>query len=285
MGSTACAMKKAFSRPCPIFPLYFRCNMVYNMGMKKWFVCVCVILAVALAAAPVALAEEAHYVVPQGTDIYFEHFDFDEDTGATSRSAFLLPAGFTVQFNGFTSGNNKAKVFFGGLNGYISATDWAKMSANASTTAIALPSIEVKVDDLTVYRFVDDGRKEVAIAGGQKLYYLGNYTHVNGVRYYATRMEGDTSFVYYALVSHANEAEIEQVLHPTTNVVEVVEPTAEVEKNETKQFGWVRFVLILGIVVPLITILFMIIKPKAAKRRQHREIYDGDDDYDGIDEV
>jgi len=251
--------------------------------------CIFVLASCLSVAAPVAAAEEIYYVVQEGQEVYLDYarMVIDGDAFRLVRARFLLPTGYT--FKTTESTTDRLKVTYCGLTDcYVSTADMDKLTVSPSE--VALPDITVKVDDLFVYRFVYEegtaGKLEPqgSVAADAKLTYLGTYTY-NSVAYLAVRMEG-SSDIYYTLASHSNEAEINAILHPAANIVEPKGTnTDDAAATKDKEFTWVRFVLILGIIVPLISIVLMIVRPAATRRRAHREIYDNDDDYDGIDEV
>lgn len=251
--------------------------------MKKLLVLTSCLLVLAACFAPVPLAraEEVYYVVPEGQEIVFEFALLNEDNTVTV-APLVLPDGVTVQK--VSEGTAKITVVYNGLTGKITKEDIQKMAVSASSAGKAI-DIAVKVDDNYIYTFDSNGhREEHTVTADTHLAYLGTYVY-NQVAYFAVKKEAE-NMVYYALCSHANEEEINAILHPTANIIEANEPQSAVASaDKGSEFTWVRFILILGIVVPLITIVLMIIRPTAKRRRTHREIYDSDDDYDGIDEV
>ena len=255
--------------------------------MKKLlvlFLAICVMVA-CFVVVPTAAAEEGlFYVVSEGQEVYLQYAKMDDSTFQVSRAKVLLPAGYTVQTK--VAGTNIKVSYMGIEDFYITQADLEKMTVSPSEKA--LPEIAVKVDDLYLYRFTADEKIEAygSIPASAELTYLGSYTY-NSLEYYAVSMKGEEG-VYYTLASHSNAAEINAILHPNANTSIISAPETGSDKTSDKKeggFTWVRFVLILGIIVPLITIVLMIIRPSAARRRAHREIYDDDDDYDGIDEV
>lgn len=247
-----------------------------------------VVSAFAFVVSPVAGAEEIYYVVPEGQEVYLQYARMVRVNGefTLDQARVLLPTGYTVKIVGNDA--DQVKVAYCGLTDcYIDKSDLDKMAISPSE--VKLPDITVKVDDLFVYRYVEEGgvgkiEPYDTVAPTSALTYLGTYVY-NTVAYYAVKVDGAEG-VYYTLVSHSNEAEVNAVLHPAENIVEAKSPQgSSVSSSKDKEFTWVRFVLILGVIVPLITIVLMIVRPSARRRRQHREIYDDEDDYDGIDEV
>ena len=245
------------------------------------------IIAMCFASVPVAAAEQACYIVPEGVEIrfVFENVDYGVFPPTRSYADFVVPYGYTITVT--SVGDVTAIAEFGGIKGLVSKEDLDKLTISPSQ--LALPEVEVTVDDKTVYRFVDGNRQSYDIVDGQRLLYLGTFTH-NTVAYYAVRIEGDANFIYYAQFNHSNHAEVDAAVHPKSNSASLEQggtgtTDAVATPRTDTEFTWVRFVLILGIIVPLITIVFMIVRPRGRARRAHREIYDGDDDYDGIDEV
>lgn len=258
--------------------------------MKKLFVLLLcmVLLSASLVVAPVAMADEGDfYVVPEGQEIVATVSKYDGQLRKTIDADFVLPYGYKVTV--VSRSADDVIISFGGIEGHIATADLAKMTKN-DNKALALPEIEVQVKDNTVYRLVGTSMTPSAV-NNARLTYLGTYNY-DTTAYYAVRMAG-SDFVYYAPQAAVdNKVEVEEALHPTTNVVENVDnpATADSSAKKDKEFTWVRFILILGIIVPLITIIFMIIRPKGGRRRRAmREIYDdgdySDSDYDGIDEV
>lgn len=249
---------------------------------------VCILLLTSLCAVtPVAAAEEIYYVVAEGQQVYLDYYRFDVSTVTLKTGRFLLPEGYTFKSTG-VEGDKLRVTYCGMTDCYIANADVDKLVVSPSE--VKLPDITVKTDDLFVYRCVlDEGTKEAkiephgAITDEAKLTYLGDYTY-NSVPYYAVKIEGQDA-VFYTLVSHSNSAEINAVLHPAANIVEPKSSqTDATDQKKDKEFTWVRFILILGIIVPFITIVLMIVRPTAGRRRVHREIYDDEDDYDGIDQ-
>lgn len=261
--------------------------MVYNGCMKKLlvlFLAICVMVS-CFVVVPTAAAEEGlFYVVQEGQEVYVQYAKMDSSFNVI-RAKVLLPTGYTVKTKG-SDGTNVKVSYMGMDDFYITQADIEKMTVSPSEKA--LPEIAVKVDDNYLYRFTGD-EKIVAygsIPATAELTYLGSYTY-NSLEYYAVSMKGGEG-VFYTLASHSNSAEINAIVHPNANTSIISAPETGSDKTSDKKeggFTWVRFVLILGIIVPLITIVLMIIRPSAARRRAHREIYDDDDDYDGIDEV
>ena len=261
--------------------------------MKKMlalFLAICLVAA-CLTVVPVAAADETlFYVVQEGQEVYLEYAKPDNATYSWKIARLLLPVGYTFSSAGKAEGG-KIKVTYCGLTkGFIYETDWDKLTVSPSEKA--LPEIAVKVDDHYLFRYVAEGNNagriepDGSIAADVKLTYLGEYTY-NNTLYYAVEQEGREG-VFYTLASHSNATEINAVLHPDTGTSIISTPEVGADKTADKKdggFTWVRFVLILGIIVPLITIILMIVRPGASRRRAHREIYEGDDDYDGIDEV
>lgn len=264
-------------------------RMVYNRDMKR---CVCLLLCMMFLASfclavPTALADgEACYVVPEGQQIGFIYREFDSATLTNNNVTIVLPVGYTVTVQGTIDMSSPyVSVMYAGLSGYVSNTDFAKLQLSAAQKD--LPQIEVKpLDGMPVYRIVAGGRVEADLAADATLVYRGTYV-LNNVDYYAVQATGNTNYVYYVLQNSVqNSIEIEDTLHPRANVVPAQEAGGSaVDDKKHKDFTWVRFVLILGIIVPFITIILMIIRPKSRARRVYREVSDSDDDYDGIDEV
>ena len=253
--------------------------------MKKLIVLFFILCVVAscLAVVPIAAADELYYAVPEGQEIYLEYAKLDTDTLTLKKARVLLPTGFTIKTIG-TEGNN-TKVSYCGVNDFfLPKSELDKLTVSPSEKAV--PEIAVKVDDHYLYQY-NEGKIEPlgSVAADVKLTYLGEYTY-NSTAYFAVRQEG-VEGVFYTLASHSNAAEINATLHPGTGTSIIATPDTSADKTADKKdggFTWVRFILILGIIIPLITIVLMIVRPTAARRRTHREIYDGDDDYDGIDE-
>lgn len=246
-----------------------------------------VVSAFAFVVSPVAGAEEIYYVVPEGQEVYMQYARMANVNGefTLDQARVLLPAGYTVKVVATESA--QVRVTYCGLTDcFIAKSDLDKMTVSPSENA--LPTITVDVDGPTVYHYVKDAEGERIemrgnITATTRLTYLGSYES-GGFVYYAVRKEEEND-VYYVLPSAATVAKVEAVLHPAANVVESKPRQSAAETAKEKEFTWVRFVLILGVIVPLITIVLMIVRPSARRRRQHREIYDDEDDYDGIDEV
>ena len=247
------------------------------------FIMVLACVATAAVGAPVALAEDAYYTVEAGQQVTFSYYYFG------SQALFNLPYGYSFNYTGRTKYNNGveyAVVQYGQFEGYIVKTQLDSM--RTASTNSALPQVKVVVDGLTAYRFADGTRQAFDVQASDTLYYLGNYT-AGDIDYYAVYSQSNADEIFYVVQSHTNRAEIEATLHPNVST-----PDGDTSKTIDSQspidnktgFTWMRFALILGIVIPLITIVVMVVRPRRMRRSApRREISEEQDDYDGIDEV
>lgn len=249
------------------------------------FLCV-MVLSLLGVAAPFAQAEGVCYIVPEGQQVNFIYDERDTESLKDNYVRVTVPYGYTMVVIGDVTGKNISAIY-AGKTGLVSNDDLKKMAVSPSEKQ--LPAIEVKVSTgVSLYRIIDGSRVEVgSVDEATKLYYIGGYV-LNSIPYYAVRKENDDTFVYFVLNNDTvqNSIEIEDTLHPRGAIVSAAEGgSSATETPSTKNFTWVRFVLILGIIVPLITIVLMIVRPRARMRRTYREVSDNDDDYDGIDDV
>lgn len=241
----------------------------------------CIVAAVSVA--PVAMAEDAFYTVEAGQQVTFSYYYFG------TQATFNLPYGYSFAYTGSTKYNNGteyAVVRYAGFEGYIAKAQLDSMRVAATNSP--LPQVTVVVDGLTAYRFADNIRQAFDLQSTDTLYYLGTY-NAGDIDYYAVYSASNSDDIFYVVQSHTNRTEIEATLHPSTdNGEDNKDKTIDSQPPaETKSgFTWMRFALILGIVVPLITIVIMVVRPRRMRRSApRREINEEEDDYDGIDEV
>ncbi len=258
--------------------------------MKRFWLfllAITVALVAALSCAPVALAEgDAHYLVGDSAVTFYYANRFGE------RFSFTLPSGYTVALGATVTDGSTAYVeaTFAGLEGLVLASDKQKMTL--SSTSVALPRAVVTSKMGWIFKMMPDGTlNPEAYTDGMTLTYLGSFDY-NGTLYYAVQKTTDGNRVYYVLASDANQEDVEAIVHPkkateptptdpsgTSNTIS--NPTSTENK---KGFTWVRLVLIIGIIAPLVVILLFIIRPRHKVSRAVRELSDVDDDDLDLDE-
>lgn len=262
------------------FPLYFFPRVVYNGGMKRISLCLLlIILCLAFACPSVAMAADtSHRLIPAGGVMVY-HVDLN--TGRTSE--FMLPEGYTIQSNGRESSEY---VFFTykGMDCKIKVAEWNRLAIAPSAKEV--PQITVTTASQSLYYWVGEERQYVEADADGTLYYLGAYSK-NSINYFAVKKSTDDYSVFYVVAGDANAEEINSILYPTA-----VEPGPEINQGDVtvdppekeEGFTWVRFLLILGIIIPAIVIILMIVRSRSRRSRAHREIYDEDAGYDSIDD-
>ncbi len=262
--------------------------MVYNVGMSKkicaFLCCLVLCLSLCCVTAGIAWAQDGNYVLIEEEGIQIIVYS---DIGLDS---FVLPTGFTVQYNGVTftlDGVEYARVTFAGMEGRILKADLDK--CGVSSTAKELPTVTVTSNLNGVFRIKDDGTRPFEdLTAGDTLTFLGTRT-VGDVQYYAVRRNADKYNIYFVPQANANAEEITQTLYPKDpdpvipdgpgNTVDVG------DGDKSDSIPWARLVLIIGIIVPIILLFFLLFKPKRGTKRPRRQIYDQEEeDYD-IDEM
>lgn len=225
------------------------------------------------------MADEIYYTAQQDKAVQFSYYYFGQE------ATFTIPYGYSFCVVGYVTygGVEYASVQYGPFEGVVPKAQIEGLSVAA--TVAQLPEVSVTVDDASAYRIAGGKRAQFDLNKEDELYYLGTAA-LDDVDYYAVYCKGQKE-IFFVVQSHTNKAEVEAAIHPhnTTDTTTVIAPTDSEVEPKKQGFTWMRFVLILGIVIPLITIIIMIIRPRRARPKQAREIYEDTDDYDGIDEV
>lgn len=184
-------------------------------------------------------------------------------------SYFTIPAGFTI-----TSKMQLGDVVLFDVAGL---TD-CQMSVDAwNALALASPHpfqpVAVRSKTNKVVQFGATVRTMDATPGATYLL-LGTHHGTDGRDYYAVRQADDNRQMCYILAEDVQN--VQDVQNALVQSEVENSPTLPTTAHPDEPFGFVRVILIFGIIIPAATIVIMVIR-RLSSTRAHREIYDAEE--------
>ena len=252
-----------------------------------------ILLALFLIAAVLCLSSVAPCSAAAETSFYLkverDDVSLYENT-AVQAAMFTLPKTFYVKIVRVSYTSVYHLVEYNGVRGLVKASDFSESPVeNVPNPYYTSTSIVAHVETVLYSSPSFSSRTEIA-ANGLSLTYLGKVNGEKGTYdtpvWFAVLYANEVYYLHCSLTNNLSLLESSfSPVHPNS----VVQPASADPVSGSKDaaspktsFDLVRLLLIIGMIVPLIVIVFLLFKPKrrrSAPQRRYNERYDDYDDY------